>query len=164
MPLHHAWPRLCAKCEHFASELNTGADGLCHFEMTDGVSNDILMENYTINVLNHDINEDFPLAMTLLKAEQSKRNYRRHSENQGTKTTLEQSLSKTPMSTQLMGKLQFLWASTTDSSTSIIPTYITPDHKDHKLYQPDVQLERPWIPSWGTCQVVQQMPMPQNHW
>jgi hypothetical protein len=97
-----------AKCEHFASELNTGADGLCHFEMTDGVSNDILMENYTINVLNHDINEDFPLAMTLLKAEQSKRNYRRHSENQGTKTTLEQSLSKTPMSTQLMGKLQFL--------------------------------------------------------
>jgi len=58
--------------ERFAGELNTGANGLRHLEMTDGVQNDVLLEFYVNDKLDHNINERFPLAMTLLKAEQDK--------------------------------------------------------------------------------------------
>ena len=45
-------------------------DGLSCLEMLDEVPKDIVHEIYPINELDHDMNEDFLLAMTLLKSEQ----------------------------------------------------------------------------------------------
>ena len=61
-----------AKFEHFAGELNTGADGLSRLQMTDDVPQNLLHEIYSINKLDHDSNIDFPLAMHLVKKEQLK--------------------------------------------------------------------------------------------
>lgn len=61
-----------AKLEHYAGELNTGADGLSRLEMSDEVPQSTLIEVYAINELDPDTNVDFPLAMTIIKAEQDK--------------------------------------------------------------------------------------------
>lgn len=59
-----------AKLEHWAGELNTGADGLSRLEMSDEVPQSTLAEVYAINELDRETNIDFPLAMTIMKAEQ----------------------------------------------------------------------------------------------
>ena len=59
-----------ATFEHLAGELNAGADGLSRLEMLDKVPTAIVHDIYAIDELDRDANEDFPLAMTLLKSEQ----------------------------------------------------------------------------------------------
>jgi hypothetical protein len=61
-----------AKFEHLSGELNTGADGLSQLPMTDKVPPILTSKIYAIDELNGNTNYDFPLAMTLLKEEQSK--------------------------------------------------------------------------------------------
>ena len=61
-----------AKFEHFAGELNTGADGLSRLQMTDDIPPTSLQEIYAINELDRNNNIDFPLTMRIIKEEQEK--------------------------------------------------------------------------------------------
>lgn len=61
-----------ATFEHWAGELNPGADGLSRLEMSKEVPQSTISEVYAIDELDHDINVNFPLAMTVIKAEQDK--------------------------------------------------------------------------------------------
>jgi len=58
--------------EHIAGEQNTGVDGLSRLAMSDTIPENLITEIYAIDNLNQDINSDFPLSMSLIKAEQDK--------------------------------------------------------------------------------------------
>ena len=58
--------------KHLAGELNTGAHGLSRLEMFDNCPNKIVQEIYAINELDCDENNNFPLAMSLIKSEQDR--------------------------------------------------------------------------------------------
>ena len=60
-----------AKFEHIA-EHNTRTDGLSRLAMSNDVPQNLITEVYAIDELHRDINTDFPLTISLIKAEQEK--------------------------------------------------------------------------------------------
>ena len=59
-----------AMFEHLAGELNAGTDGLSCLKMLHDGPKVIVNKIYAIDKLDHNANNDFPLAMTLLKSKQ----------------------------------------------------------------------------------------------